>query len=93
MFHNLQVYGEQSWLQGRAKGVAVHEANLSVDGLMPQEVLSRRYHVLQNVFVRCHNFGHGLLGYLRQDLQRVHGLLSDKAVRAGDLSHQFVDDV
>ena len=56
-------------VEGGAESVPIHQADLGVDGLVPEQVLLRRDHVLQNLFVRTHDFRDGLPLDLRQDLE------------------------
>ncbi len=60
MFGNREIDSKEAWREGGAEGVAVHECNLSANGLVLEEVLLRRNHVCQNFFVRFHNGSHCL---------------------------------
>jgi len=49
VLHDIEVHGEEAGLQGGAEGVALHQADLGVGGLVAEEVFLRRNHVLQNL--------------------------------------------
>lgn len=49
MLHNIKVHSKEAGLQGGAECVALHQANLSISRLMPEQMFLGWYHVLQHL--------------------------------------------
>ena len=50
-----EVDGEESWGEGGAERVAVHQGNLGAHGLVLEEMLPGGDHVCQDLLVGLHN--------------------------------------
>lgn len=46
MLHDVDVHGEEAWLQGGAEDIALHQADLGVGRLVARQVLLKEDHVL-----------------------------------------------
>lgn len=49
MLHNIKVHSKEAGLQSGAECVALHQANLSIGRLMPEQMFLGWYHVLQHL--------------------------------------------
>lgn len=46
VLHDIEVHGEEAWLQSGAEGISLHQADLGVGWLVAQQVFLRGDHVL-----------------------------------------------
>ena len=49
MLCDIEVHCKEARLQGRAEGVALHQANLGIGRLVAEQVFLRGNHILQNL--------------------------------------------
>ena len=49
VLHNLKVDSKQTWIESGAKSISIHKSNLSIDGLVPQQMFPKKFRKKKNV--------------------------------------------